>query len=123
MLVEMAKVSQVPGEPRRRWFSSAAFDLIVWHDPAGAVIGFQLCYDREKDEKVLTWKAPDAYSHMAVDDGEGQAGRHKSSPILVPGGAFAAEPLTTDFRREAAQVPYELVELVLDKLAAYRPKP
>jgi hypothetical protein len=121
MLCEMTKVRQVPGELRRRWFSSAAFDLIVWIDAAGAIAGFQLCYDREKNEKVLTWKAPDEYSHMAVDDGEGRAGRHKSSPILVPGGPFKPGALAEDFRREAAQLPFEIASLVLAKIAAYRP--
>ena len=121
MLREMTKVSQVPGEPRRRWFSSNAFDLIVWLDGAGGIGGFQLCYDRERDEKVLTWKAPDGYSHMAVDDGEGRAGRHKASPILVPGKAFQPGALEENFRKEAAELPHEIVELVLQKIAAYRP--
>ncbi|MFI5345159.1 MAG: hypothetical protein ACHQ51_02180 [Elusimicrobiota bacterium] len=121
MLKEMTKVSQVPGEPRRRWFSSAAFDLIVWFDAADAIGGFQLCYDREKDEKVLTWKAPDEYSHMAVDDGEGRAGRHKASPILVPGKAFKPGDLAEKFRREAAEVPFGIANLVIAKIAGYRP--
>lgn len=120
MLQEMTKVSQVPGEPRRRWFSSQDLDLIVWHDPKDAIVGFQLCYDRRKDEKVLTWKAPDSYSHMAVDDGEGRSGRHKASPILVPGGKFAAEPLTSNFRAEAAKLPFEIADLVLRKLSSYK---
>jgi len=121
MLQEMTKVSQVPGEPRRRWFSSRDFDLIVWLDDSNKVGGFQLCYDRQDDEKVLTWKAPDRYSHMAVDDGEGRAGRHKASPILVPGKAFQPGTLAEDFKKEAAGLPHAIVELVLEKIAAYHP--
>ena len=120
MLKEMTKVRQVPGEQRRRWFSSQALDLIVWFDAAGAISGFQLCYDRLNDEKVLNWKIPDHYSHMAVDDGEGRAGRHKASPILVPGGDFRPE-VAEAFRKEAAELPFEIVNLVLAKIVAYRP--
>jgi hypothetical protein len=119
MLQEMTKVRQIPGEQRRRWFSSPAFDLIVWFDAADAIVGFQLCYDRLNDEKVLNWKTPDEYSHMAVDDGEGRAGRHKASPILVPGAAFKPGPLSEEFRREAAGIPFEIAGLVLKKISDY----
>ena len=121
MLQEMTKVRQVPGEERRRWFSSLEFDLIVWFDAADAITGFQLCYDRLDDEKVLNWKAPGEFSHMAVDDGEGRAGRHKSSPILVPGAKFQPGQLAENFKKEAAGVPTEIADLVLRKIAEYRP--
>lgn len=121
MLLEMTKVHQVPGEPRRRWFSSRGLDLIVWYGDAGEISGYQLCYDREDDEKVLNWKAPGQYSHMAVDDGEGRAGRHKASPILVPGAAFKPGALAETFRGEAKELPHEIAELVLRTIAAYRP--
>ena len=44
-LREIVDVRQVPGEPKRRWFSSDDIDLIVWLDDSGAPVSFQLCYD------------------------------------------------------------------------------
>ncbi len=55
MLRELADVRQIPGEPRRRWFADDYFDLIVWFDKRGQIIGFQLCYDLPRDEHALTW--------------------------------------------------------------------
>ncbi len=37
-LVEIIHVRQVPGDPRRRWFSSDDMDLIVWYDDSDAPI-------------------------------------------------------------------------------------
>ena len=41
-LDEVQTPRQHPGEPRRRWFTSVALDLIVWYDPTGRPAGFQL---------------------------------------------------------------------------------
>ena len=55
-LVEIIHVRQVPGDPRRRWFSSDDMDLIVWYDDSDAPIGFQLCYDKLRSERALRWE-------------------------------------------------------------------
>jgi hypothetical protein len=94
-------------------------DLIVWLGDDGGIAGFQLCYDRDKRERVVTWRAPDRYSHAAVDDGEGRAFRHKATPIIVPDGSFDAAAVAKAFEGESAEVPYAIVALVLQKLAAY----
>lgn len=116
MLREMAHVRQPAGEPPRRWFSSRSRDLIVWLDPKGGVGGFQLCYDREGEEKVLTWRAPDSYSHAKLDDGEGRTYRHKASPILAGGAPFDAKAVAAGFWAEAAEIPAAIAELVYRKL-------
>jgi hypothetical protein len=118
MLRELKRVRQVRGEPRRRWFSSSDCDLIVWYEESRTV-GFQICYDKGRAEKALTWKAPGSYTHMGVDDGEGRPARYKATPILVADGHFDARKVTDLFRRESGEVPADLVEFIAAKLGDY----
>ena len=123
MLREMPHVQQIDGEPRRRWFQSVDFDLIVWYDKQDRPMGFQLCYDRTKPqlEHALTWNTPASYRHMAVDDGEGRPFRHKGSPILVPDGTFNAAKVRDAFVVESAELPSDIIGLVVGKLSYLPP--
>lgn len=88
MLREIRHVRQIAGEPLRRWFCDRELDLIVWLDEARRVVGFQLCYDKERDERALCWHPQSGYQHSRVDNGEARPGRYKAAPLLVPGGRF-----------------------------------
>jgi len=55
MLTEIRNARQVEGEGFRRWFTDDYFDLIVWYGDQNAMIGFQLCYDKQGKERALTW--------------------------------------------------------------------
>ena len=81
---EYAGVRQIPGEPRRRWFGSKEFDLIVRVSDSQEFIDFELCYDKHHDEHSLTWSKTAGFSHMAVDDGEAIMGRYKQTSISRP---------------------------------------
>jgi hypothetical protein len=118
MLREIKPSRQIPGEPRRRWFTSSNIDLIVWLDDAESPTGFQLCYDKEHHEHALTWTRRAGYSHMAVDPGEPRPARHKATPILVADGNFDAKRILEEFRREARSLPPELAQLVEQRLHA-----
>ncbi len=110
---EVRDCRQVPGEPRRRWFSSGEMDLIVWCDEQGAPVGFQLCYDLGREERALTWKPETGYTHDFVDDGEsGAPTAYKGSPILVPDGAIDFARLQKLFAQANATVPPEIVAFV-----------
>ncbi len=89
MLHELQKVRQVPGEGRRRWFTDAYFDLIVWYAEDGGLAGFQLCYDKQGWERAFTWRQGHACVHEAMDSGE-TPGHSKMSPVLM--GASPAPP-------------------------------
>ena len=56
-LRELPRVRQVAGEPRRRWFHGHEMDLVVWEGEDGAPLGFQLAYDKHRDEHSITWRA------------------------------------------------------------------
>jgi len=119
-LAEVTAVRQIPDQPRRRWFWSRALELMVWLNQSGAPMGFQLSYDKQGPEHVLTWTPERGYSHRAVDDGEAGAGfRYKSTPILVACGHFDAARVMQAFQGESSDLPREIAAFVMDKLRAH----
>lgn len=111
-LREIPLARQHAGEPRRRWFTSSGMDLFVWVDDDGRPTGFQLCYDKGSREHALSWAEGKGFSNMAVDGGESRPGRYKGSPILVTDGAVDTQGILEQFRREAAELPVEIVQMV-----------
>jgi hypothetical protein len=118
VLAEIKNVRQIPGEPKRRWFSDTYFDLIVWLE-ADAILGFQLCYDKGKNEHALTWKSSAAYTHNRVDDGEENHGRYKATPILVADGSFDNRMIADRFLIESAEIDFTISLFVFDKLIRF----
>lgn len=116
MLREIPHVRQIPGKPRRRWFSGSVFDLILWQDEGGDVLGFQLTYGKPVAERALTWRAGQGLHHAGVDDGEGRVGRHKSAPLLVADGSFDAAEVMEDFHRASREIDPTVVDFVLTVL-------
>ena len=121
MLKETRQVAQVKGEPRRRWFDDDYFDLIVWFGPGDEILGFQLCYDRERKPRALTWTARHGYKHAGIDDGENGFGASKSSPVLVDDGLFDTAPIAKKFEAASGEVPRAIAAFVLEKMLAYKP--
>ena len=119
MLRELANVRQVEGEPRRRWFSDERLDLVVWQDPGGEIIGFQLCYDKQRGEHALTWMAGLGFSHERVDNGENRPGRYKAAPILVEDGTFNMEEVAPDFLAHSESLEKGLRDFIYKKLLEY----
>ena len=111
----MGPVRQVRGEPRRRWFASDRCDLIVWLDDGGLPHGFQFCYDKDGDERALSWRPDVGLSHMKVDYGKSIYGRG-GTPFLIPDGAYDPKRMLRLFEAEAALVPPEVAALVAGKL-------
>ena len=119
MLSEVKNPRQVPGEGRRRWFTDAYFDLIVWYEgDSSSIAGFQLCYDKEREERALTWRSGKGFDHKRIDDGE-VSGRIKMTPVLVPDGTFDYRHIAERFRRESETIDPEIRKLVYKKLTNY----
>ena len=117
MLKEITYVRQIAGEPRRRWFEDEYFDLIVWFDAQDAIVEFELCYDKPKNQRALRWERPHAYSHFRVDDGEHHAGRGKASPILLRDPRFDREKVLARFELESTGLEEGISRLVREKLS------
>ena len=125
MLYELSDVRQVPREGFRRWFRNGYFDLIVWYDadpqgkPLGEPTGFQLCYDRGRRERAVTWRRTGSFIHESVDDGEVRG--PKRTPVMTSAGRFDADKVLSRFERDSARIGNDIVELVrsalLDRLA------
>jgi hypothetical protein len=116
MMREIKKVRQIEGESRRRWFWSNYFDLIVWVDDEDEVSGFQLCYDKQVYQRVLTWKKEYGFSHEQIDDGESNPGRYKASPILVADGIFEEEKIASLFRDQSPEIEKKIADFVYTKI-------
>lgn len=111
---------QVKGEPRRRWFDDEYFDLIIWFEPGDEVFGFQLCYDRERKPRALTWTRAHGYKHAGIDDGEHGFGAAKNSPVLVADGLFDAPSVSGRLAAAVGELPPDLAAFVLEKLKAFK---
>ncbi len=83
MLTEIDAVRQYPGERKRRWFTSPEMDLFVWMGRGQAPVKFQLCYDKDQNEKALTWSKAGGYTHENVDPGEPVGLGYKKAAVLV----------------------------------------
>ena len=119
MLYEFRDVRQIEGEGPRRWFLDDYFDLIVWYSENSEIHGFQLCYDKSRLERALTWDNAHGYRHHKIDDGE-VPGQQKMSPILVQDGLFDTKKIMKRFVQESENLPGEIRDFVLDKLKGYR---
>jgi hypothetical protein len=119
MLKEDKNIRQIPGISNRRWFSDNQTDLIVWENEAQEITGFQLCYGKGRTERALTWHRESGYSHELVDDGENRPFRYKSTPVLLPDGAFDASAVAEDFRERSSHIDKQVSAFVYARLCAY----
>jgi hypothetical protein len=119
LLKELKNITQIPGEPQRRWFADDFFDLIVWFDDQNDISGFQLCYNKETDERALTWKRQSSFTHHRVDDGEAKPQR-KATPILLADGKFDYKVIADRFKEESKKIDRAVSEFVLEKILQYK---
>jgi hypothetical protein len=94
------------------------FDLIVWYAADGSVHGFQLCYERLRDERAVTWMRGEGFRHDQVDTGDSGPTKN-GTPILFAGGVFAGESVLSEFRKRSEQLSPEIRQLVLSRLAEF----
>lgn len=119
MLREITTVSQINGEPLRRWFYDGDCDLIVWVDQTAAVLGFQLCYGKAYQEQAVSWQPDSGLMHSVVDSGDSRPGRPKAAPVLLPGGRFDAARLAGEFLQKSARIERSIASFVHRKLLEF----
>ena len=117
--IPLYMVRQIKGEHTRRWFTDEEFDLIVWVDERGEIVGFQLRYDKQQDQRAVTWHHESGFMHNRVDDGENRPGRYKLAPIPVPDGLFQHEKVAEAFRRESIGIEEKVATFVYEKLMEF----
>jgi len=120
MLNEIRQVSQVPGEPRRRWFFDKDMDLTVWFDPAADIVGFQIVYGRPMDPHAVTWWRDSGFYHHRVDDGERpDTVARKGTPILQPDGRLDSSALRAAFDALSREIDPAIALFVGETLSGY----
>jgi len=119
MLKEVKNLRQIPGEPERRWFANSYFDLIVWFDDDENIVEFQLCYDKSGDERVLTWRKNDTYSHDQVDQGENNPGRRKATPVFLPNGIFDHKTTSEIFLQSSKEIDTHISSFICEKISTF----
>jgi hypothetical protein len=118
MLSEIRDARQIRGEGFRRWFTDEYFDLIVWYDDAKALVGFQLCYDKQDRERALTWTREHGFQHNRIDAGE-VPGHAKMTPVIIADGLFAATPVAERFMLASASIDKDIARLVHETILRY----
>lgn len=118
MLREIRNVQQVSGEAKRRWFFCHAIDLVVWEGEEGTISGFQLAYDKHRNEHSFAWNKERGFSHYVVDDGEPRAGVN-ATPILYADGPFKRDRVLELFLAMASQVPAHIVTFIEARLREF----
>jgi hypothetical protein len=116
---EIAHVHPIPSEPQRRWFTSAELDLLVWCDPAGTPLGFELCYAQHDTEHALTWHRTTGFHQTAVEEGAERPGHAKASPWLRANGVCDVRRVYTLFCAASGTMPQEIAVFVQHVLATY----
>jgi hypothetical protein len=118
MLQEINATRQIPGELYRRWFFASEQDLVVWYDTVMDIVGFQLAYGKDRQERSIYWKEGRGFSHHDVDDGEDSPFR-SNTPLLSIDGAFERDVVLQEFLRLAQQLPRDIQTFVENKLHQY----
>lgn len=117
MLKEIKSTRQIPGENARRWFTSDKSDLFVWYNQNREPVGFQLCYDKNKQEKSFIWKSDKTSNHTAIDSGEHTGIHYKQTPIHVADGIPDYIYIRKQFLNESDGLPHEIIEMVIQALS------
>ena len=119
VLKEIRNVRQEPIAGRRRWFDDDVLPLefIVWYSAAGALDGFQICYNFGGGEHALTWRPAVGFAHNAVDTGS-EGPFSNRTPILVADGSVPWAEVTRRFEDCSTSLEPALREFVGQRLAA-----
>jgi hypothetical protein len=118
MFYEIMNVRQIEGEPKRRWFVDGDLELIIWLGEGDRIVGFQLCYEKEKVPKALTWQEDKGFLHSGIDDGD-LRGYPKPTPILIRDGVFDKKNVEKKFAASSVSLPKEIADFVKAKLAEF----
>ncbi|MCK5876440.1 MAG: hypothetical protein KAG43_02295 [Candidatus Marithrix sp.] len=118
MLIEF-NICQKEENKKKYWFQDEYFDLFVWFDThSGKIINFQLCYDRLRRERVMSWDYENGFNHYYIDDGEYSP--HKNmSPVFFLEGKFAYNEAIPRFIKSSNQIDKKIRHFIIKKLDEY----
>jgi hypothetical protein len=121
VLREIGNVYQQDPGMRRRWFCDDYFDLFVWENPQGQIVGFQLCYDLAARQRALSWRENTGYSHHRIDSGEHSTLKNMT-PIMADDGVLPLPAVLEKFDVSAARIEARVRDFVRERLLEYGAK-
>lgn len=116
MLREIDQVKQDRAGTKRRWFQDEYFDLWVWERPDETVAAFQLCYDRQGTERLLSWREQHGFDHLAVDFGNTDHTSHAQTAILKADGTFPMREVWRRLLLASRPIPRDIRYFLFEKL-------
>lgn len=118
MLREITVRRGLPGTGRR-WFTDTDMDLYVWLDKQMPV-RFQLAYNKQKQERALSWDRNIGFTADQVDDGDTRNGRYKMSALFLPASdQVDIMQLAARFLRASEQIDPMLADFIYARLLEY----
>lgn len=117
MLREIGYIKQTPGQLFRRWFNDELLDLFVWQEEGGRITGFQLCFDKDTDERALSYSEAEGYSLHNVHTEESSL--DMGSPVLRRGAELPFPHLLALLTERGAGIDPRVFRYVREKLEAY----
>ncbi len=119
-LVEHKGVRQRPDEGFRRWFVNDFFDVIVWYESAaGELVGFQLCYNRNKVERAFTWHRNKRSSHYVSSGDDGRGRPWKATAILYGDAGPVPEEVILRLQEERGELDDSLLDMITKSVRDY----
>ena len=82
------------------------------------IVGFQLCYDKSRHERVLYWRESTGYTHHGIDGGDGWPGANMT-PIMVAGGVLPLPVVLAKFDASAEDMEPRLRDFIRGRLCDY----
>ena len=115
-MLKPSPIREAKGDRPRMWMMDAYMDLIVWYLPDGGLYGFQLCYDKQGEERSLTWVHTGSFTHTRIDSGESGPLDAKGTPTPVEGGGYDYNHVREQFQKRSVLIDPKLSAFVLLKL-------
>ena len=116
-LREVSKIAQPDKNLSKRWFTSQAADLFIWHN-GDRFSRFEFCYNKHRSEYSLRWQLGIGFSHAQIDDGE-TGNTHKSSPILIADNDIDCDYIFLVFKKLSGKVDMPVRFFIMRRLLGF----
>jgi hypothetical protein len=103
--------------PQTRWFTDDYLELFVWLD-GEEVAGYQLCYDRTRAERCITFRSDGSFEHSAIDDGESDPTHNRAPELIDTADRIDPRVLLQEFQARSGGLPAEITQGLTARLAA-----
>ena len=124
-LTENKSVRQRSDEGYRRWFLNEYFDIIFWYNKKGGnLLGFQVCYNKNVDEKAFTWEKKTRSHHFVNTDlNENRSKRETMMTAILKGDAGSIKnEVRKNLIKYSGELDKDLINLIIEKIEEYNSK-